>query len=61
MTFLLRPTMQAVGSLLWLSSLTMSSPAAAQATAWPERPIRVLVPVGAGTAMDIVIAKSRRI
>jgi tripartite-type tricarboxylate transporter receptor subunit TctC len=57
MTFLLRPTMQAIGSLLLISSLTMTSPALAQTTTWPERPIRVLVPFGAGSAMDIVMRK----
>jgi tripartite-type tricarboxylate transporter receptor subunit TctC len=57
MTFLLRPTMQAVGSLLWLSSVMMTSPACAQITSWPERPIRILVPLAAGSAMDIVMRK----
>jgi tripartite-type tricarboxylate transporter receptor subunit TctC len=57
MTFLLRPTMQAVGSLLLMSSLALSTAVYAQTTTWPERPIRVVVPAGAGTAMDIVMRK----
>ncbi|MGA8515872.1 MAG: tripartite tricarboxylate transporter substrate binding protein [Burkholderiaceae bacterium] len=57
MTFLLRPTAQVMGGLLLVSSLTMASPALAQTSTWPERPIRVLIPAGAGTAMDIVMRK----
>ncbi len=57
MTFLLRPTMEAMGSLLWLASLALSTSAFAQTPSWPERPIRVVVPAGAGGAMDIVMRK----
>ncbi len=57
MTFLLRPTMQAVGSLLLISGLALGTAVYAQPTGWPERPIRVLVPAAAGTAMDIVMRK----
>jgi tripartite-type tricarboxylate transporter receptor subunit TctC len=57
MTFLLRPTMQAIGSLLLVSSLALSATAYAQTASWPERPIRVVVPAGAGGAMDIAMRK----
>jgi tripartite-type tricarboxylate transporter receptor subunit TctC len=57
MTFLLRPTMQAIGSLLLLSSMTLSSTVFAQAANWPERPIRIVTPYAAGSAPDTTLRK----
>jgi tripartite-type tricarboxylate transporter receptor subunit TctC len=57
MTFLLRPTMQAVGSLLWLSSLALSTSVLAQAASWPERPVRIVTPYAAGSAPDTTLRK----
>jgi tripartite-type tricarboxylate transporter receptor subunit TctC len=57
MTFLLRPTMQAVGSLLLMSSLALSTMVFAQTGNWPERPIRIVTPYGAGSAADTTLRK----
>jgi tripartite-type tricarboxylate transporter receptor subunit TctC len=57
MTFLLRPTMQAVGGLLWLSSVALSTAAHAQTSSWPERPIRIVTPFPAGSAPDTALRK----
>jgi tripartite-type tricarboxylate transporter receptor subunit TctC len=57
MTLLLRPIVQAMGGLLLLSSLTMTSPAHAQTTTWPERPIRIVTPYAAGSAPDTTLRK----
>ncbi len=57
MTFLLRPTMEAVGSLLLLSSLALGTMAHAQTPSWPERPIRIVTPYGAGSAPDTTLRK----
>jgi tripartite-type tricarboxylate transporter receptor subunit TctC len=52
MTFLLRPTMEAVGSLLLLASLALSTAVYAQTPSWPERPIRIVSPYPAGSGGD---------
>ncbi len=57
MTFLLRPTMQAAGDFLWLSSLALSSTAFAQTASWPDRPIRIVTPFAAGSAPDTTLRK----
>jgi tripartite-type tricarboxylate transporter receptor subunit TctC len=57
MTFLHRPTLQAVGSLLWLSSLVLSSAVYAQTASWPERPIRIVSPYLGGSGGDNVLRK----
>ncbi len=57
MTFLLRPTMQAMGGFLLLSSLAMSDIAFAQTPSWPERPIRIVTPFPAGSAPDNALRK----
>jgi tripartite-type tricarboxylate transporter receptor subunit TctC len=57
MTFMLRLSNYALSSSLHICSLVMSAAALAQNPNWPERPIRVVVPAGAGAAMDIVIRK----
>jgi tripartite-type tricarboxylate transporter receptor subunit TctC len=59
MTFLstFRPTFEALSSCLWLACLVFGSVANAQTTSWPERPIRLVTPVGVGVAADIVMRK----
>jgi tripartite-type tricarboxylate transporter receptor subunit TctC len=57
MTFLLRPTRQAVGRLLCLSGLALSAVVFPQTPSWPDRPIRIVVPAGAGSAGDNTIRK----
>ncbi len=57
MTFLLRPTMQAMRSLLLLSGLALGSTAYAQAQPWPERPVRIVTLYGAGSATDVILRK----
>lgn len=59
MTFLsnCRPTFEVFSNCLWLACLVFGSVANAQTPTWPERPIRVVVPAGAGGAMDIVMRK----
>jgi tripartite-type tricarboxylate transporter receptor subunit TctC len=57
MTFLLRPTLQALGSLLWLSSLALSSAVYAQTASWPERPIRIVSPYAGGSAGDNILRR----
>ena len=52
-----RPTVEVLSSYLWLACLLMGSVANAQTGNWPERPIRVIVPQGAGGALDIVMRK----
>jgi len=37
-----------------LAALALSGPAAAQPPAWPSRPVRVIVPFGAGSGNDLV-------
>jgi tripartite-type tricarboxylate transporter receptor subunit TctC len=57
MTFLLRPTMQAIGSLLLISSLALSATVFAQTQNWPERPIRIVTPFPTGSAPDTALRK----
>jgi tripartite-type tricarboxylate transporter receptor subunit TctC len=57
MTFLLKPSLEAVASLLSVSSLAMSGIAYAQMPAWPERPIRIVTPYAAGSGPDTSLRK----
>jgi len=43
------------GTALTLSLLAPGHHAQAQATTWPDRPVRVVVPFGPGGAIDILI------
>lgn len=43
------------GTALALSLAGLRHPALAQATSWPDRPVRVVVPFGPGGAIDILI------
>jgi tripartite-type tricarboxylate transporter receptor subunit TctC len=57
MTFLLRPTMQAIGSLLLVSSLALSATVYAQTASWPERPIRIVSPYLGGSSGDTALRR----
>jgi tripartite-type tricarboxylate transporter receptor subunit TctC len=59
MTFLsnCRPTFEIFSNCLWLACLVFGSVANAQTPSWPERPIRIVVPAGAGSAGDNTIRK----
>ncbi len=57
MTFQIRPLWDAMASFLWLSSLALGSTVYAQTPKWPERPIRIVTPSGAGVAGDIALRK----
>ncbi len=43
-----------VQSVVVLAALTISGASQAESGSWPSRPIRVVVPIGAGSAIDII-------